>query len=100
MAAFTLCPDAPGGRLLGSALLPRNARKSLEIAYCSRWDRLRAAASSGVWLGFTRWSSGRLAASHLQGPKTWTTQLDHLLSLVPDMKPHRGELVEPLSGRI
>ena len=38
----------------------------------------------GGWLKFTRWSSGRLAASHLQGPATLMTQLDHLLSLVPD----------------
>ena len=29
--------------------------------------------------------SCRLAASHLQGPKTFITQLDHLLSLVPEM---------------
>ena len=34
------------------------------------------------------WSSCRLAASHLQGPERTVAQLDHLLSLVPLMKPH------------
>jgi hypothetical protein len=41
----------------------------------------------GNWLEFTRWGpAAALGASHLQGPKTLiTTQLDHLLSLVPQM---------------
>jgi hypothetical protein len=47
--------------------------------------------AEGVWLKFTRWSRGRLADSHLQGPNTLTIhQLDHLLSLVrPDYRPSR-----------
>src|SRR5215210_7038635 len=40
----------------------------------------------GGWRGFAGWSSGRLAANHLQGP-TWFAQLDHLLSLVAPAYP-------------
>ena len=36
----------------------------------------------GVWLGLPGGPAGRLAASHLRGPRFTTTQLDHLLSSV------------------
>src|SRR5215211_2983496 len=45
-----------------------------------------AALLGGGWRGFAGWSSGRLAANHLQGP-TWFAQLDHLLSLVRSAYP-------------
>ena len=36
----------------------------------------------GVWLELPGGPAGRLAASHLRGPRFTTTQLDHLLSSV------------------
>jgi hypothetical protein len=61
--------------------------KKARLPDCIERDRLSTEVTEGAWMGITRWSPAcRLAASHLQGPKTLTThELDHLLSLVAPM---------------
>ncbi len=44
----------------------------------------------GVWQVLPGGPAGRLAASHLRGPRLTTTQLDHLLSSVCQLYPHRS----------
>ena len=63
----------PLHRVTGKARTARN---------CAERDQLRPRCSRATGWKYARWSSGRLAASHLRSPKTFTVQLDHLLSSV------------------
>ena len=78
--------DAPRGAPAGAPLGVGSCRKGTGCRHRAGRDELPAGHPMGVWLGFARWSSkAASAASHLQGPKTLTMQLDHLLSLVRTM---------------
>ena len=66
-------------------------------------DESPAAITGGFWLGFTRWSSGQLVASHLRSPALFTVQLDHLLSSVRSVDHNRRhewrQICDPAGGR-
>ena len=62
------------------------------------WDPTRTIFPGVDWLRFASGPAARLAASHLQGPKSSTVQLDHLLSLGGSSVPHRsrsGPVISP-----
>jgi hypothetical protein len=75
--------DAKRGGSLRSPLFTDLAERTCPPNFIE-WDQLPNRLKQAVnWLGFARWSSEpALAASHLQGPETFATQSDHLLSLV------------------
>src|SRR5690349_2902785 len=79
----------------GAETAPRSHRKfctgkePVDVWSAGR-DEAPAAITGGFWLGFTRWSSGQLVASHLRSPALFTCQLDHLLSSVVSVNHTRG----------
>ena len=89
------CRVGAQGWLTGSTLALQRGRPKatpLQVLHWIRtpaldvgWDHAPDRCVPGNWCGLTRWSSGRLATSHLRGPTSLTAQLDHLLSSVPAM---------------
>jgi hypothetical protein len=65
--------------------------KGTASPWCARRDHFGLGWSGGCLAGFRQVvQRAALAASHLQGPKSLTTQLDHLLSLVVTSKHTEG----------
>src|SRR5688572_5870872 len=70
----------------------------VQFRSCYRWpkealkcrgDQVPTASSGVVGVNSPGGPAAALAANHLQGPRTVTLQLDHLLSLVREMVPAR-----------
>ena len=71
---------------------------SQDARFCVGWDQVPDRHVPGNWCGLTRWSSGRLATSHLRGPTSLTAQLDHLLSSVTQMLVTLGPRIQAFNG--